>query len=1436
MVTPHAHDEFAFDPDEDLFDDPFDVVMYDIDAAADDVYALIAMLGDDDRSWYAKRRLNALAASGPLSALVADIIIDSLGRRWDPLRHPRDRYGRFINTGGFLRWLAGASGEWLRGQVSRIDSDGNIHVRSVGNDRVPDGTVYRFKPEMASKLVSTESPVATLEDIDLDADIPEFPEASPVQKRIWNNLADGDIPAEDLDRALADLDLSVEDFAGEVQGLESRGLIEIDRSGDKPRVRRAGAEEKAAIDVGDDEIGDVPDDDTPDLDDSPAFTRNQRALLDSLADADAGDGDGVSRETIGVEESEESDLQALIDAGAVTEGDNGNLYLENPEGDDAAPEGGSSEPDVGQEIFDAAANVSDDPDVQEAFQHYAEELARPGDENNIPLPEELAPAKRRNAEAAANQWWDERNADTPSADDATPDTNAPEDVAPDAEQPNASNVVDPNNQAKADQLAAQWFDAEFLDSNDGVEYRNALKKYFDAEDYDNAGDADRARFAREDADRALRNINGVSEEDIAGWPNEVRDFRDNVDQAPVSEAGPLDRHTDIPAEASPDTEEMARIREQVHQNLNRDVQAPVSPDNADVQQAPDAGAPDANAVDPNVPEASPRGEWDVKGERNFQPENIGILVDGENWRDQEQANDAVEVGQAMWDAQNNYKSVDEAYDIAAEKVRSGKLTQSDLEDIQSGVQDHLESRGQKWNRGLEIDHVGDDQRRPDAPEAPAIENVDQAGAPLGSLVPIAESPEHSKAINQPLDFVDMGNLADDGFALDHNGQRAQVGNWYRADAGGEGDPGQLVGFYDQDKYPGWAALVMPDGKVKGVQMAGMNQIAPRDANEWRAQRAVRNRDQGTIGKGMPELDQFHRMLQIKDANDPNGAPVQAKLGQRVVSNSGGQKFPRGEEGVITRFGWDAAKNRPIIFVVRPGAQGQRDEIGLAPKAVQFKNDTPVPSPKLAEDIASPDLPNLDIPDKEWPVPSDAELLDRLQAHGEPDMINFINGFQNPGVVWDQLNWLVNADKVEVVPDPEGGRAKIRVAGDAAPDAVPSVPDLPNGANDSVDAELLNAIDAAGEAGLGGGDLVDVDAEDAADKMVALREMVNRGVLRRDIDPDTGKPVFRRAPQVSNSPKEMSNEEAVNALRSGEDPLHVANTSLESALRDAGFKVIPNGEAAAAGAVSPNNWFISPRSAEFPVRLKNHGREDGRVYMVKKSSGSESIPNDVMNEVMAGAISEDLQEALGREQPGLLFHPRVGLAAAPRGLGGDAGGAIIMDHAAYGYPEGYKFYSGRDLDDTALRAGNASDDIIGLALYDFIINNDQDRHRNNQMYVQDPVTGDIQAVVIDNGYGFGAGGGGDNYTFDQYARSWRPSDLLKRARRRERERVEDSVRRFAETYNQMDVESVMERIRSKYPEITPEQEAYARRWIEIAKSRASSIALDIDGVVDTIMGL
>ncbi len=76
-----------------------------------------------------------------IQALVARLVIDSLGRPWDPMKHPRDSEGKFIETfaevRGLFRTSGGGKGEpRVSGRVVAFDHNGDVLVRV---DHVADG-------------------------------------------------------------------------------------------------------------------------------------------------------------------------------------------------------------------------------------------------------------------------------------------------------------------------------------------------------------------------------------------------------------------------------------------------------------------------------------------------------------------------------------------------------------------------------------------------------------------------------------------------------------------------------------------------------------------------------------------------------------------------------------------------------------------------------------------------------------------------------------------------------------------------------------------------------------------------------------------------------------------------------------------------------------------------------------------------------------------------------------------------------------------------------------------------------------------------------------------------------------------------------------------------------------------------------------------------
>lgn len=1620
-------DEFWID-DDDVYDDPYEVVMYDIDAEADDLYALLDMLSDSARSWYARRRLNALAASGQFSDLVAAIIIDSLGRRWNPLEHPRDRFGQFIETGGFLRWVMG--GVNLRGQVSRIDSDGRIHVRSLGNDSIQDGAIVRFDPKQASKLIRVADPVADLtpgrelSPVDLDADIPDFPEASATQRRIYNALQQGDMPAADLDayRASDDSNISGTDFASELKGLQDRGLIEIDSGDDDKRVRRSDNDDLGVRNISDDEIDEIGEDETPDLEDSPALTKAQRDLLDRITDLHNDDSPGVLIDELENDGYDPGDLEALINSGVVNVSDKDDrfLFLENPEGDGDSEAAPKSETDISNEIFEAS-KVLNDEDAQEAFQHYAEELARPGDENNMPLPEDLAGAKRRNAEAAANKWWEERNAGTLSEDG---DVDAPESDAPEVEQANPNAALNPQNQALADALAEEWIpDEKYLDSAEGIEYRYALKRFFDAEDLDEAGFSDHARIKRDDATRALRKIDKVTEEDIAGWPDAVREARLADREQVVPDATPeADIVPEVAEDVVPEPDAAEALRQAVHgveqPELFDDLpESSVEEIDASEEVVDEAVLEEGGTITPDWKDFDARLAEEEKADEFFArldqenriAEELGLdlhgsdapwsweaLAEGIGFRPAELLfNDSNgSLGEALakdpdpfirqYENELLQKFLDAPDDLGPEVMR---LRQAGLIKGSPGGNDWVLTDAGRERMGLIDELPGDDglnieeaslpdeaelQRDRDASDAAralrrdfdadqALEEADARGTvndvldeesdsleintddldrvlaeeeldanledeqalfipEVADLVPAAEKPAHARIIDQPDFFENKPDLSQEGDVLDRNGRPVVLGGWYKANRGGEGDPDQVVGFLNQDKYPGLVLVQTPDGKMKIVDaqgkgpLAGLNRMPDpgTDVRERiRVQRAVG-------GDEILNLDQNNPKNVLWAPRGEQG--VMAEIGMRVKGRGDKGLFQDGDEGIIVRIGWNAGQNRPDIFVIKPG---HKKEMKLAPRSlVPILEGTVVPP---SVQTPTPDAPNADpnnLPDREWPVPSDQELLARMgDLGGQVEFIPFNNAHQNPGVVYEQVMSLVDRGQLEIVPgDGAGGRLMISLpgGGEGAPDAglpagannaleaellgkidaagdvelrrsellraddddigdqfdaldalidrgvvergvdadgrptfrrVPEttpVPEQPNGADNELEGDLLNIIDANGEGGAVGGDLVDLDSDDAADRMQALRALVDRGVLQRTTDGEGGRPVYRRVPTAasgsrthdpsrgSNAGSEpMNHKQAVDALRGGADPMTVNTTSLHQAMKDSGrfeFRAFKKD-----GNVGATQYAID-NQVSGPFSINASGQSVGRVYVIKLPRETNPRGN-WRSELYAGGISQSVGLSDGDPGPdtGGLFQPQTTSASRNQ---------VIMEHFAYKFPQGTEFPNAVEL--TRQEKKDLAADRIRLALYDFMINNSLDRHSYNQVYARLP-DGSLRVLVIDNGMG-----DGENYAktdpdmdFAEFVRRAgrnKTADLIKDVgdfnNGLTRAELRDIVQSFYSRYGNIDPAALLESL-SRNNELDASDLASLRTWVDAAKSRVQSLDSNTESIVNvlaTIIGV
>lgn len=79
----------------------------------------------------------------PPTIVAAGTITDSLGREWDPLKHPRDRKGKFIHTFRLIRAFLTPDGSdaWATGEVQQINQDGSIRMK-VNKVASPSNSYY----------------------------------------------------------------------------------------------------------------------------------------------------------------------------------------------------------------------------------------------------------------------------------------------------------------------------------------------------------------------------------------------------------------------------------------------------------------------------------------------------------------------------------------------------------------------------------------------------------------------------------------------------------------------------------------------------------------------------------------------------------------------------------------------------------------------------------------------------------------------------------------------------------------------------------------------------------------------------------------------------------------------------------------------------------------------------------------------------------------------------------------------------------------------------------------------------------------------------------------------------------------------------------------------------------------------------------------------
>ncbi len=211
-----------------------------------------------------------------------------------------------------------------------------------------------------------------------------------------------------------------------------------------------------------------------------------------------------------------------------------------------------------------------------------------------------------------------------------------------------------------------------------------------------------------------------------------------------------------------------------------------------------------------------------------------------------------------------------------------------------------------------------------------------------------------------------------------------------------------------------------------------------------------------------------------------------------------------------------------------------------------------------------------------------------------------------------------------------------------------------------------------------------EAEDIiedAQTVKTLRDRVHG--LKEDVEgfsaPDAHEPPAQRL--LEGAPPDP---EAVAALASGADPLEVPTDNLLGAMEASGrfTKVSPTSETG----VSPIEWHVDPSDPTgTTVRLAGTDRTTtDRAYFVKSSViGAELGQTDIVNEVLASLITEQVREANGDDGRALAV-PKSRFGDNPEWDGetpndkldlDDLGAShqpahVISEHTGYGIPEGW----------------------------------------------------------------------------------------------------------------------------------------------------------------------
>lgn len=411
-------------------------------------------------------------------------------------------------------------------------------------------------------------------------------------------------------------------------------------------------------------------------------------------------------------------------------------------------------------------------------------------------------------------------------------------------------------------------------------------------------------------------------------------------------------------------------------------------------------------------------------------------------------------------------------------------------------------------------------------------------------------------------------------------------------------------------------------------------------------------------------------------------------------------------------------------------------------------------------------------------------------------------------------------------------------------------------------------------------LVDVSGDEGEVRLIPGTEPVITDVQIKDglnwrsvlspseVEPNAGTHTVPEQRLLRDSEPSTSGE-AVGQLAAGEDPLTVQSSDLLAAMEASGRFTQP--EQIDNTGISPISWRIDDDDqTDVDVYLAGTGQTTtGRAYFVKQSViGADMGNTDIVKEVLASLIAEQLAESIGPDDERLLPIPKSVFGDNPvwdGGMADDTGldfndpfapmpvhqpAHVVSSHAEYTVPgdwdkttladeEAALSNDIRGLDpagkvDVALGHYEDMGDIYGndiarMVLWDFLTLNG-DRNLGNAILASPPDSGQGRVLPFDHGAAFDENPLGDDAEtsevfkwFMNYSLTKPWLNYVRGGADLNNNVTEDSLRRviddFNDVYSQISVEEILSRFRAM-PNVSDAQVAAVEKSLKGVVDRAA----------------